>query len=48
MNGRMATVLADLAGVSDDDAILFDPPGEPIALDGASSDTNPTTDGEDS
>jgi hypothetical protein len=48
MNGRMATVLADLAGVSDDFAILFDPPGEPIELDGTSSDTSLTTDGEDS
>lgn len=40
MNGRMATVLADLAGVSDDFRVLFDPPGEPITLANA--------DGEDS
>lgn len=37
MNGRMATVLAHLAGVSDDFEILFDPPGEAITL-GAASD----------
>jgi hypothetical protein len=37
MNGRMATVLADLAGVSDDSAILFDPPGTPITLGGETS-----------
>ena len=37
MNARMATVLADLAGVSDDVEILFDPPGEAITL-GATSD----------
>ena len=37
MNARMATVLADLAGVSDDFEILFDPPGEAITL-GAASD----------
>jgi hypothetical protein len=52
MNGRMATVLADLAGVSDDIDILFDPPGTAISLDAPSSDdtgdTTPTTDGEDS
>jgi hypothetical protein len=37
MNGRMATVLAGLAGVSDDSAILFDPPATPITLDGETS-----------
>ena len=55
MNGRMATVLADLAGVSDDIDILFTPPGTAITLDAASctdatepSTTTTTTDGEDS
>ncbi len=32
VNGRMATVLADLAGVSDDLNLLFDPPSEIITL----------------
>ena len=60
MNGRMATVLADLAGVSDDLDVLFDPPGTAITLDAPSSDgsgsddaaeasdATPTTDGENS
>jgi hypothetical protein len=39
MNGRMATVLADLAGVSDDFDILFDPPGEAITLSDISEDS---------
>lgn len=34
VNGRMATVLADIAGVSDDYAALFDPPSTIIALTG--------------
>jgi hypothetical protein len=32
VNGRMATVLADLAGVSSDFNLLFDPPAEIITL----------------
>jgi hypothetical protein len=32
VNGRMATILADLAGVSDDLDVVFDPPAEPIDL----------------
>ena len=32
VNGRMATVLADLAGVSGDLNIVFDPPSEIITL----------------
>ena len=51
MNGRMATVLADLAGVSDDLDILFDPPGTPIPLDAPSqvdTGSDDDTDGEDS
>ena len=32
INGRMATVLADLAGLSDDFNTLFDPPAEIITL----------------
>ncbi len=32
INGRMATVLADLAGVSSDVDLLFDPPAEIITL----------------
>jgi hypothetical protein len=32
VNARMATVLADLAGVSDDLDLLFDPPAEIITL----------------
>ncbi len=32
INGRMATVLADLAGVSSDFDLLFDPPAEIITL----------------
>jgi hypothetical protein len=39
MNGRMATVLADLAGVSDDLDVLFDPPGEAITLTDTSEDS---------
>jgi hypothetical protein len=34
VNGRMATVLADLAGVSDDYSLLFDPPSTIIVLTG--------------